>query len=188
MAAEIAYYRAHLDEGHDPAGIASLRARCAEVLRAALPRRRPIAQLGGAALTEALLASLRFRTYDDVRPALDGAREQGLATVVVSNWDISLHTLLEQLGLTALLDGVVTSAQVGERKPSPAMFDAALRLVGIDCGQAIHVGDNLDEDVEGARGAGIEAILIRRDGKGGPRGVETITSLRRLLHPNLASR
>ena len=38
--AEIAYYRAHLDEGRDPASLASLRRACAEALRRALPALR----------------------------------------------------------------------------------------------------------------------------------------------------
>ena len=59
IAAEIAFYRAHLDEGRDAASLAAVRRRCAGALRDALPRRarRPTADLD--ALTEALLASLR---------------------------------------------------------------------------------------------------------------------------------
>jgi putative hydrolase of the HAD superfamily len=37
IAAEIAYYRAHLDEGRDLSSVAALRVRCAEALAAALP-------------------------------------------------------------------------------------------------------------------------------------------------------
>ena len=67
IAAEIAYYRANLDDGRDAGGLAVLRRRCAEVLRAALPAvsRRPTD-----ALTEALLASLRFVAFEDAAPAL----------------------------------------------------------------------------------------------------------------------
>jgi len=44
----------------------------------------------------------------------------------------------------------------------------------------VHVGDSLEEDVVGARAAGIEAVLLRRDGRPGPSGVRTIASLAEL--------
>jgi putative hydrolase of the HAD superfamily len=56
IAAEIAYYRSHLDEGRDLSSVALLRIRCAEALAAALPAR--VAMPSVSALTEALLASL----------------------------------------------------------------------------------------------------------------------------------
>ncbi len=180
IAAEIAYYRAHLDEGRDSASLAALRRRCAEVLRGALPATGRVAGLDLDALTEALLASLRFTPFPDVLPALSAARSRGWRLVVVSNWDISLHAVLERLGLVPLLDGIVTSAEAGARKPSPAIFDRALQLAGAAPHETVHVGDSPDEDVAGARGAGIEPILVRRGGDLGPAGVRTITSLTEL--------
>jgi putative hydrolase of the HAD superfamily len=56
IGAEIAYYRAHLDEGRDAASLRALRRRCAGVLRSELPA----ADLGLDPLVDALLASLRF--------------------------------------------------------------------------------------------------------------------------------
>jgi len=178
IAAEIAYYRAHLDDGRDDAGLADLRRRCAEVLRSALPE--PGQGLPVDGLLEALLSSLRFSAFDDARPALRAARERGQRLVVVSNWDVSLIGVLRGLGLEPLLDGILTSASAGMRKPSPAIFQAALALAGVDAGDAIHVGDSLDEDVAGARAAGIEPVLIHR-GAGPPvPGVRTIASLAEL--------
>lgn len=175
IAAEIAYYRQHLDEGRDSIALAGLRSRCAEVLRSALPVAAQTAPLP--ALTEVLLCALEFSAYPDAQPALSAARRRGQRLVVVSNWDASLHEVLERLGLAALLDGIVTSAQAGARKPSPAIFNSALALVGDDSQQAVHVGDSVEEDVAGAVNAGIEPILLRRDGRSGPPGVRTIASL-----------
>ncbi|MBV9804525.1 MAG: HAD-IA family hydrolase [Solirubrobacterales bacterium] len=181
--AEIAYYRAHLDDGRDEAALAALRRRCAEVLRSALPG--DCVRLEPERLLEALLASLRFSAFPDVRPALEAARERGQRLVVVSNWDVSLLGVLRDLGLEPLLDAIVTSAAFGERKPSPAIFAHALALAGVPAGEAIHVGDSLDEDVAGARAAGIEPILIHRgDGPAVP-GVRTISSLAELTAPKV---
>jgi putative hydrolase of the HAD superfamily len=132
---------------------------------------------------DALLAALRFTAFPDVRPALVAARARGQRLVVVSNWDVSLVGVLRGLGLEPLLDGVLTSAGAGVRKPAPAIFSRALELAGVPAGDAIHVGDSLDEDVAGARAAGIEPVLIRRGPGPIVAGVRTISSLSELVAP-----
>jgi len=178
IAAEIGYYRAHLDEGRDRAGLDALRRRCAGVLRSALPA--VASEVEPERMLEALLASLRFTAYADVRPALLAARARGQRLAVVSNWDVSLHEVLHALELEPLLDVVLTSAEVGARKPSPALFERALSLLRAGADDAIHVGDSLEEDVAGARAAGIEPVLVRRDGGTPTPGVRTISSLAEL--------
>ena len=180
IAAEIRYYRAHLDEGRDAASLAALRRRCAEVVRAALPPSDELAKVDDAALTEALLKSLHFSAFDDARYAIDAARRAGLGVVVASNWDVSLHEVLARVGLASLLNGIVTSAEVGARKPAPNVFEAALRLAGAAPSDALHVGDSVDEDIRGALAAGIEPVLLSRDGRRAPPGVRQISSLREL--------
>ncbi len=176
IGAEIAYYRAHLDDGRNPAGLESLRRRCAGVLRSELPA----ADLELDPLVEALLASLRFTAFADVRPALVAARSRGQRLVVVSNWDVSLHGVLRALELERLLDGILTSAEAGARKPAPEIFEQALAIAAVGPERAIHVGDSLDEDVAGARIAGIEPVLIRRQRGATVPGVRTISSLAEL--------
>ena len=140
----------------------------------------PAADLELDPLLDALLASLRFTAFADVRPALVAARSRGQRLVVVSNWDVSLHGVLRALELEPLLDGILTSAGAGVRKPAPAIFEQALALAGAGPEWAIHVGDSLDEDVAGARAAGIEPVLVRRDGGPVVPGVRTISSLAEL--------
>lgn len=178
LRAEIAFYRAHMDDGRDGDSVHTLRRRCAAVLRDALD-----GAVGDADLTDVLLAALRFTAYDDARPALLRARAAGARVIVVSNWDVSLAEVLERTGLAPLLDGVVTSAAVGVPKPDPVIFDHALELAGVPAERARHVGDSVAADVAGARAAGIEAVLLRRgaaDGAPGPEGVTTIAGLAEL--------
>jgi putative hydrolase of the HAD superfamily len=177
IAAEIAYYRAHLDEGRDDMALEALRRRCAVALREALPARARD-RLGDLdALTDALLASLHFEPFPDALVALARLRADGRRLVVVSNWDVSLHAVLERVGLRASVDAVVTSSEAGARKPEAAIFERALELAGAAAAESIHVGDSVGEDVEGARAAGIEPVLLRRGGAAGPPGVRTIASL-----------
>ena len=181
IAAEIAYYRRHLNDGRDPESLAGLRARCAQALRDALAPEARARIPGGGALVEALLASLHFDPFPDAVRALPALRAGGARLVVVSNWDVSLHEVLERVGLAEALDGVLTSAEVGARKPDVAIFERALAVTGVPADETIHVGDNPAEDVAGARAAGIEPVLIRRDGGPGPDGVRTISTLTELV-------
>ncbi len=181
LASEISYYRRHLQQGSDLARLGQLRRQCAEVLRAAMPPSRELMEISPHALTEALLSSLRFSAFPDAAPALRGLRRRPIAIVAVSNWDVSLHEVLARLSLAELLDAIVTSAEVGVRKPTREVFDHALALVGVEPQDAVHVGDSMEEDVAGARAAGIEPILLARTRPAGhPAGVRVISSLREL--------
>jgi putative hydrolase of the HAD superfamily len=172
--AEIAYYRAHLDEGRDAASLAALRRRCAEAMRPCLPP--PAAGAPGEVLVDALLAALRFVAYPDAAPALRRLRAAGIRLVVVSNWDASLHERLAETGLAPLVDGAIASAEAGAAKPDPAIFARALALAGASAADTWHVGDSPDADVAGARAAGLHPVLLVRRGDA-PAGVPVIRSL-----------
>jgi putative hydrolase of the HAD superfamily len=174
--AEIAYYLEHHLEGRDAASLEDLRDRCATVLRDALE----LPGLSQASARRALLGALAFEPYPEVASVLRELRAAGVRLVVVSNWDCALPGWLAAAGLLELVDGVVTSAEVGAAKPDPAIFSMGLQLAAVTAGEAIHVGDSLEQDVEGARGAGIRPVLVAR-GQDAPRGGEVVPSLTELL-------
>jgi len=171
--AEIAYYTEHNLEGSDRARLDDLRDRCAEVMMAALE----LPGLDHASAREVMLGSLEFVAFGDVPPALAALAEH--RRIVVSNWDCSLADWLRAAGLLEHVDAVVTSAEVGVAKPGPAIFEHALELAGARAADAVHVGDSLENDVAGARAAGIRPVLVARDGSA-PAGVEAIRSLAEL--------
>jgi putative hydrolase of the HAD superfamily len=176
MKAEIGFYRGHLWMGRDAAGLAELRRRCAEVLREALEL-----ELDLGTIEAALLAAIRFEPFPDTVPALRALRAAGVKLVAASNWDVSLHEQLERTGLRALLDGAVSSAEAGAAKPDPAILVRALAIAGAEPGHAWHVGDDLEADVGAARAAGVQPVLIDREGvMGAPPGVLRIASLAEL--------
>ncbi len=152
--AEMRFYAANSERGRDAASLATLREEAAAILSSGLGR-----EVGVTAMMDAI----RFEAYADAEPALATMRERGMRIVCVSNWDYQLGAVLERIGLAPALDGVVTSAATGARKPDPAIFAAGLAVAGCDAAEAIHVGDS-DEDVEGARAAGIEVLRIDRGG------------------------
>jgi putative hydrolase of the HAD superfamily len=176
MLAEMAYYKANHDDASDVAGLEDLRRRCAEVVRGELGVDLPVAEVEAA-----MLAAIRFRPYPEVPGVLRALRDRGTRLVVVSNWDVSLHGVLEQTGLAPLIDAVVTSAEFGAAKPDPAIFAHALELAGARATDAVHAGDDVEADVHGARAAGIEPVLVARDGEPGPEGVRRIPTLEGLI-------
>ena len=155
---EMGYYREHAQEGRDAASLADLRERSARVLSR---------ELAVDVSVDQLVESVRMTPYPDAVPALAALRGRGLRLAAVSNWDCSLGTVLERCGLAELLDGAVSSAEAGASKPDPAIFVSALELVGCEPAEALHVGDTREEDVVGARAAGIRALLLDRDGDDG---------------------
>ncbi len=103
-----------------------------------------------------------WRVYPDVRPALSRIRLEGVRLAVVSNWDSRLPHLLDVLDLDGFFDAVVYSHLVGVEKPDPRIFRSALDAIGADPRRALHVGDVPELDLEGARSAGIDALLVDR--------------------------
>ena len=175
FAAEIAYYLDHHLDGADRERLERLRDRCAEEMRRALG----VPGLDHAAARRAMLGALEFTPYGDVMPALGELRERGLVLVIASNWDCSLPEWLGPTGILELVDGVVTSAEVGAAKPDPRVFERALAVAGVEPGAALHVGDKVDNDLEGAAAAGMRGVLVQREGEPPP-GLEAIRSLREL--------
>ena len=121
------------------------------------------------AIAEAGLAAWHeYVTCDD--DALEVLRQLSLShkLALVTNFDHPphLHAMLPDLGLVEHFDAVVISGEVGVRKPDPTIFEIALDRLGLDRGEVIHVGDSLEDDLEGARAAGIRCVLIdRTDGR-----------------------
>jgi putative hydrolase of the HAD superfamily len=176
MLAEMAYYRAHHDEAVDWATLKDLRRRCAAVVQEQLQTALPLDDV-----LDALLGAIRFRAYPEVPGVLARLRAGGARLAVVSNWDVSLHDVLERTGLRPLVDAVVISAELGVAKPDPAIFRAALDRLGAGPDGALHVGDSVEDDVAGARAAGLEAVLVARNGAPAPEGVRAVRSLAELV-------
>lgn len=174
--AEIAYYLEHHLEGYDRDSLDDLRDRCAEEMRRALA----IPGLEHDTARRAMLDALAFRPYPDVIPGLRALRDRDVTLVIASNWDCSLPDWLGPAGLLELVDGIVTSADARAAKPDAALFRRALEVAGARGDEAMHVGDSVENDVEGARAAGIRALLVARDGDA-PDGVEAVRSLEEVV-------
>lgn len=124
-----------------------------------------------------------WKLFPETMPTLNRLREQGLELGIISNFDSRLFPVMRGLGIADAFDTVTISSLAHAAKPSPRIFQVALEKHAVDPDEAVHVGDSLRDDVEGATKAGLRAVLLARNaGPGGspPAGVPSITSLSEL--------
>ena len=123
----------------------------------------------------------------DVLPRL----KERYALGVIANQGAGLEERLRAFGIRAYFSVVVSSFDVGLKKPDPAIFRLALQWAGAEPEEAVMIGDRLDNDVFPAKALGMKTVWIRQ-GFGGlqtPRGPEytpdwTVSSLTELLSMN----
>jgi len=108
-----------------------------------------------------------WATYPDVLPTLDALTAGGLPLAIVSNWDSQLPRLLELRGLARYFRTVSVSAIEETGKPGAEIFRRTCERLGVEAGEALHVGDSLRDDYDGARAAGLRAVLLDRRGEHG---------------------
>lgn len=125
--------------------------------------------LTSARLYDAFAHAEAWEVYPEVPAVLSALRAGGLRLGVISNWDERLPGLLDELGLAPLFDVTLLSQEEGMAKPSPELFRLACRRLGLLPGRVLHVGDSSRLDVEGARAAGMQALLLHR-GQGAEKG------------------
>jgi putative hydrolase of the HAD superfamily len=100
--------------------------------------------------------------FDDVLPALTALGSRKLALGLISNADRDVSPLLEKLGVLPLLKVRLTSREAGVSKPNAGIFRLGAERIGVAPGEALYVGDQWVVDVQGARGAGMQALLLDR--------------------------
>ncbi|ACZ40904.1 HAD-IA family hydrolase [Sphaerobacter thermophilus] len=135
-----------------------------------------------AAVRDAYDTPRMYHVYDDAMPTIRGLWDRGLKLGVIANARPTISRVLLALGFGEYIGFWVISEVVGVEKPHPAIFERALALGGSEPSRALHVGDDYERDFLGARAAGMEAVLLDRDGSGPERDAEgrPVPSIRRL--------
>jgi putative hydrolase of the HAD superfamily len=100
----------------------------------------------------------------DAVPLLRELRRRGVKVGVLSNtmWPRSAHErIFARDGVLELIDSAVYTSEIPWVKPHPEAFRSAMRAVGVsDPGSCVFVGDRPYDDVSGAKGVGMRAVLI----------------------------
>jgi HAD superfamily hydrolase (TIGR01549 family) len=114
------------------------------------------------AMTRAWEHAEHFELFDDALPVLGELRAQGLKLGLVSNTGRNLDEFVAHHGLE--VDAALGSGAFGRTKPHPTIFRAVLERLEVEPSGAAMVGDSPEDDVAGARAAGIErAFLLDRE-------------------------
>lgn len=132
----------------------------------------PVAVLEGLLQTHARCLSQAAEFPPDHRELLlNLSRRYRLG--IVSNFDYApvAQWILDRERVTDFFQAVVVSADVGWRKPKPAIFEAALSRLGVGPREALFVGDRADIDVLGAKAVGMAAAWVNPNGEPIPPGI-----------------
>jgi len=133
-------------------------------LRRAVLRRMGEAVGYGASLVDDAFA-IFYEARNDVEifpgvlPALESLR-QNYVLIALTNGNADL----DKIGIRDLFDDVISALTAGSAKPSRGIFDAAVRAGGADAQRTLHVGDNPQQDIDGARRAGLKTVWVNRNG------------------------
>lgn len=181
------FFRLWREEGEDVSRVRFDRAFYAadDALVGFLPETVPLAETVGrlargiaeglGTRDESLAGRVAGRFCEDSRRSLSesagllGRLASRYRLAIVSNFYGNLSAVCREAGLSGLLAAAVDSAVVGCRKPDRAIFDAALKQIPAEPSEAVFIGDSLERDMAGARGAGMRHVLLAGESPDGRR-------------------
>lgn len=114
--------------------------------------------------------------YDDVLPALEGLQHR-FRLFAISNGNADLGAI----GLAGYFEGSLAAREAGMLKPDPRIFAMLLERAGLAPREVVHVGDDPEADVEGARRAGVLPVWLNRHGTTWPRDSHPPLAVRTLV-------
>ncbi|MEM3597092.1 MAG: HAD family hydrolase [Candidatus Bathyarchaeia archaeon] len=122
-----------------------------------------------------------FSLYPEALTVLKKLREKGLKVGVITNsLRADVEKVLKKLGLESFFDVKVCVDVAGKAKPAKEIFIYACEKLGLQPKNVLFVGDDAKIDYEGARKAGLNALLIDMDEKQ-TCNVKKIKSLQEIL-------
>ncbi|UCH57794.1 MAG: HAD family hydrolase [Candidatus Bathyarchaeota archaeon] len=99
--------------------------------------------------------------YPCTEAVLSALAERFKLALISNTMSDQPRELLEKTGLVSLFEVVVCSRDLGVRKPNPEIFEYVLGRLDVDPREAVHVGDSVEADMEGALNTGILPIWIK---------------------------
>lgn len=103
---------------------------------------------------------ISIRAVEGAASLLGFLKRRGFRLGLISNLSSSYKSAVWELGLAEYFDALTFSCDEGMAKPDPAIYRATCDRMGVDPGAALMIGDSLPLDVDGARAAGMRALLL----------------------------
>lgn len=139
------------------------------------------------ALLSVPLRHVNVCAFEDAARTLTALHTRGFKLGVITNNPKPARVLAREIhdqGLPGVFETIVSSYDLGYRKPHPLAFETALRTLGVGPAEAAHVGDSYDNDIAPALALGMTAIFRRSERPvpaGAPAAHHTIDSLAELV-------
>jgi putative hydrolase of the HAD superfamily len=112
-----------------------------------------------------------IRLFDGVRELLRDLRRSYELGLLTNGQPDMQWPKIRTLGIEGSFDAIVVSGEVGVYKPNRGAFDILLGRLGVEAAHALYVGDSQENDVAGAKAAGMRVAWVRTDGAGEAGGV-----------------
>jgi putative hydrolase of the HAD superfamily len=126
--------------------------------------------------------------FPETHAVLTRLRQEGFELGIISNFDSRLFPVMRGLGIERFFDTVTIASLARAAKPAPQIFAIALEKHAVDPDEALHVGDSVRDDVEGATKAGLTGVLLDRVGRSQASGGHVIRTLEGLFPLVIASK
>ncbi len=133
-----------------------------DTLEIARPSNAEVIAAASSAVDQTLI-DLPAQLLPGAREAIERLRERFSLAIISDTGFASGHAqnvLLENDGLRSAFTATIYSMDVGHAKPRPEIFAAAVKSLGVQPGETLHVGDNERTDVGGALAFGLRAVRL----------------------------
>lgn len=104
----------------------------------------------------------KWKLYPETIEVLDKLKSRGYKLALISNFDDSIHTLAEELGIAEKFDLILSSEEARASKPNPKIYNFALEKLELVAEEALMIGDSYQGDYAGPKNIGMEAIYLDR--------------------------
>lgn len=134
-----------------------------------------------------------FRTnawtiFPETKEVLSTLKNKNYRLGIISNFDSRVYDVMRSLEINEFFDKFVISSEAGHAKPDPNIYHIALRKIGADPKECLHIGDNIYNDFHGPRALGIHALLLDRENDyesiGEQHKIRSLNELPELLESN----
>ena len=112
---------------------------------------------------EAFSGGKHWALYPDTLPVIQELKSKGYELGIISNFDTRLFSVIKDLDIREYFDTITISSLAQAAKPAKQIFEYALSQHVVEPEEALHIGDHVTEDLEGAQKANLKALLISRD-------------------------
>jgi putative hydrolase of the HAD superfamily len=106
--------------------------------------------------------------FPETRSTLDALTERFQLAMITNGPGENQRSRLAPLSLDGYFESIVVSGEFGIRKPDPAIFNHVLEAIDVPASSAVYIGDSYTADVGGAKGAGLSAVWLNREGSAMP--------------------